>query len=60
MSKFQYQHTFISGALFSLWSIALMGSISVVTYLYVTANTTIVSVRVGATSSGLSFSIEYL
>ena len=62
MSKFQNHNTFLSGALFSLWSLVEIGSLTVVTYLYVVANTaTVVShVKVGATTSTLSFSTDYL
>ena len=62
MSKFQNHNTFLSGALFSLWAIMEMGSLTIVTYLYVVANTaTVVSyAKVGATASTLSFSTQYL
>ena len=62
MSKFQNQNTFLSGALFALWGILEMGSLTIVTYLYVVASTaTVVSyAKVGATASTLSFSTQYL
>ena len=62
MSKFQNHNTFLSGALFSLWSLVEMGSLAIVTYLYVVANTATVvgHVKVGATTSTLSFSTDYL
>ena len=67
MSKFQYQHTFLSGALYSLWGVMELGSIGVVTYLYVnstrvetTSSPLVGKTLVGATTYNLGFTEDYL
>ena len=62
MSKIQSPHTFLIGGLYSLWSLVEMGSIAIVTYLYVVANTaTVVGYeKVGSTTTTLSLSTQYL